>query len=265
MALYVYIKAPPKDQSRILKKKTTVVTLKVLPYLSIISGVTLLLLVILPMISYQLLIFSKKQSKLIAPISEKSIAEARGFISPKNSSVKPSVLSAKDEETKPEFTQEVDYNLIENWFPTAPLPRVKPSKITHYTLSIPKLKIKEATVTIGKGKVKETLIHYPGTALPGEYGNTVIFGHSILPMFYNPKNYKAIFSLLPTLEKGDKIYIYFDGIEYIYEVEDYFEVKPENIQVLEQHFNEQVLSLITCTPPGTYIRRGVIKARLKAI
>ena len=56
--------------------------------------------------------------------------------------------------------------------------------------------------------------------------------------------------------------IYFDGVEYTYQVEDYFEVEPEDVRVLEQRFNEQTLSLVTCVPPGTYKKRGIVKARL---
>lgn len=261
MPLYIYVKAQPRNQSWAWKQKITRETIRALPYLSLLSGIMLILVVAWPLVSYQLLIFSKRQTRLISPISESSLAEAKGLINPLSSSV----LSSKDEKSQPEFKEKVDYNLIENWFPAASLPRVKPSKITHYSLSIPELKIKEATVSIGGEEVKKTLIHYPGTALPGEYGKIVIFGHSVLPIFYNPKDYKTIFSLLPTLEKEDKIFIYFDGIEYVYQVEDYFEVKPEEVQVLEQRFNEQVLTLITCVPPGTYDRRGVIKARLVSI
>ena len=213
------------------------------------------------MFSYKLLILSKSQTRIIKPIPESLLMETRGYVKPQNQTV----LSAQDVNVKPEVQKDVDYNLIDNWFPTAPLPRLKPSKITHYSLSIPRLKIKDAVVTIGGTEVKRTLIHYPGTSLPGEYGNSVVFGHSVLPIFYNPTNYETIFSTIPTLKKGDEIFIYFDGVEYTYQVEDYFEVKPNDVTVLEQRFNEQILSLITCVPPGTYQERGVIKARLKGI
>ena len=253
MTYYIYIKAPVKIKKQ--KPLFTKKAIRFLPYLSIISGITLLLMILWPLASYQLLIFSKKQNKPLSPLAENL---SKKIIPPLN----PVILSAQDNNIQPEIQNEVDYNLIENWFPTAPLPILKPSKITHYTLSIPKLKIKNAIVSINKSKIKKSLIHYPGTALPGEHGNAVVFGHSVLPIFYNPKNYKTIFSTIPTLKKNDEIYIYFDGIKYLYEVDNYFEVKPNEVSVLEQHFNEQTLSLITCVPPGTYLRRGVIKAHL---
>jgi len=270
MALYIYLKADnhqPKKNLLFFEKETTLKLVRILPYFSIILGVFFLLVVAWPMISYQLLVRSKEQTKIITPVPQQAVAQARGFVSPqeKKDPSASKILSAQDKVKDPQFASQVDLELIENWFPSAPLPRTESSKITHYNLSIPQLKIENAIVTIGGQEIKETLIHYPGTALPGEYGNTVIFGHSVLPIFNDPKDYKAIFSLLPTLEKGNKIYLYFDGIEYVYQVEDYFEVQPEEIRVLEQRFNEQTLSLITCVPPGTYKKRGVVKARLLGI
>lgn len=258
MAIYAYVKASPGSY----KKPNKI--WRFLPYISLLSGLLLILIVAIPIISHEFLIISKMNAKVVSPLSDTSIAKARDIVNSTNDFEDGGVLSANNSQL-PEFTEEIDYTVISNWFPLAPVPRVRPSRITNYTVSIPKLKIKDAMVAIGGDKIRNSLIQYPGTALPGEYGNTVIFGHSVLPIFYDPKKYEAIFSTLPTLDNGNLITIYFDGIEYNYEVEDYFEVKPSEVQVLEQRFNEQILSLITCVPPGTYNKRGVIKARLKGI
>ncbi|OGY18860.1 MAG: hypothetical protein A2900_01520 [Candidatus Chisholmbacteria bacterium RIFCSPLOWO2_01_FULL_50_28] len=149
-----------------------------------------------------------------------------------------------------------------DWFPNAKPNTARESKITHYTLSIPKFNIIDATVAIGGEDLSKNLVQYKGSALPGELGATIIFGHSILPQFFNPKNYKAIFSLVPTMEIGDEVLIKFDGISYTYRVIDKTEVKPDNLTVLEQSYDNEYLRLITCTPPGTYLRRAVITAAL---
>lgn len=164
-----------------------------------------------------------------------------------------------------ESTTVVDYSRPTTWFPTAPSLPPKPSKITHYTLSIPKLKIDQAVVQIGGEDLMQSLVQYPGTSLPGQYGNTVVFGHSVLPQFFNPKNYKTIFSTLPTLKEGDEIFINFDGILYRYEVIGLREVSQEDATVLEQHYDGEYLSLITCVPPGTYLRRLVVTGKLVRI
>ena len=65
-----------------------------------------------------------------------------------------------------------------------------------------------------------------------------------------------------TLEYGDEILIKFDGVNYRYKVVDKIEVKPEDIQILEQKYNGRYLKLVTCVPEGTYLRRGVVIAEL---
>ena len=216
----------------------------------------MLSLVIYPLFSYKVELWRWQDEAIISPVPDVILAEAKGFMTP---------LKVENNLPEMKVIKEADDNQVANWFPTIPVPPVKPSKVTHYTLSIPKLKINEAVVTIGGKELKESLIQYPGTALPGEYGNTVIFGHSVLPAFYSPKEYKSIFSLIPALEKGEKIILAYDGMQFTYQVENYFEAKPEEIDVLEQHFDRQILSLVTCVPPGTYLRRGILRARLMKI
>lgn len=158
--------------------------------------------------------------------------------------------------------QKVDYARPSAWFPGAPQLPPRPSKITHYTLSIPKLKIKDAVVEIGGQDIMKNLIQYSGTALPGQYGNAVIFGHSALPQFFSPSNYKTIFTPLTSLEKGDEILISFDGILYRYQVAEMMEVTPTDVSVLAQYYDHQNLTLVTCVPPGYYSKRWVVRARL---
>lgn len=160
-----------------------------------------------------------------------------------------------------------DYTKASNWFVGgANKADFNESKVSYYNISIPKLKIEDAVVAIGGDDLSKHLIQYPGTALPGKKGNAVIFGHSILPAFYNPKSYMSIFSLLPTLESGDMIKVDFDGIEYRYIVEDLFEVHPTDIQVLQQDITDSFLTLVTCTPPGDprKPRRLIVRARISS-
>lgn len=138
-----------------------------------------------------------------------------------------------------------------SWFPTASASKDGGSSlITYYNLTIPKLGIRQAVVAIGGEDLADSLIQFPGTALPGKSGNTVVFGHSVLPAFYNPEVYLSIFSTLPTLRKNDTIYVDYDGIRYEYVVSDMFEVKPTNLEVLNQDKKVPTISLITCVPPG---------------
>jgi sortase A len=137
-------------------------------------------------------------------------------------------------------------------------------KIIAVNVSESKLKIEDAVVAIGGEDLSKSLVQYPGTALPGKNGNAVIFGHSILPIFFNPKNYMAIFSTLPTLKNGDEIYIKYDGVQYVYKVEELFEIYPSDIQILEQNHSDSFITLVTCTPPGDprNPKRLIVRARV---
>lgn len=160
----------------------------------------------------------------------------------------------------------IDYTKASNWFPTSEA-EFDDSKVRYYTLSVPILNIEDATVAIGGEDLSESLIQYPGTALPGKKGNAVIFGHSTLPQLYNPKDYTTIFSTLPTIKKGDSINVRYDGISYGFSVEDVFEVKPTDLEILAQNTSDSYLTLVTCTPPGHPLRprRLIVRARLNPL
>lgn len=170
-----------------------------------------------------------------------------------------------DEKTGSFKFSKKDFTQASNWFEGVDGEFVS-NNINYFTLSIPKLGIESATVAIGGEDLSQSLIQFPGTSLPGKIGNTVIFGHSILPQYFNPKNYLAIFSTLPTLKKGDEIIVNYDGITYRYEVSDTFEVRPTDIQILEQSKDGSYLSLVTCTPPGHPLnpKRLIVRAKLVA-
>ncbi len=158
-------------------------------------------------------------------------------------------------------SEPLDYTNANVWFPTKPQKKVV-TPVNSYRLSIPKLKITDALVTIAGDDLSTSLVHYGGTGLPGEYGNAVVFGHSTLPQFYKPTNYKTIFSLLPTLSEGDEIFIDYDRVQYRYVIYDMHVTKPNDLSTLEQRFDDAYLTLITCVPPGTYWERLNVHARL---
>lgn len=157
-----------------------------------------------------------------------------------------------------------DYTKASNWFVGSDKSKFDETKVSYYNITIPKLKIDSAIVAIGGDDLASHLIQYPGTALPGKRGNAVIFGHSTLPSFFNPKNYTSIFSTLSILDKGDEIIVYFDGVEYRYVVEALFEVLPTDVQVLEQNISDSYLTLVTCTPPGDprKPKRLIVRAKI---
>lgn len=211
--------------------------IKTASLISGISGFIILVASIWPIIEYQLT-NARAYRTLLSPLAIESMIDNNG--------------------------KKVDFTKASNWFPNLSSQSDVKSKVSFYTVTIPKLKIDNAIVSIGGEDLSKSLVQYPGTALPGKNGNAVIFGHSILPIFYNPKNYMSIFSTLPTLKNGDDIFIEFDGISYKFRVEEIFEIYPTDIQILEQNPTDSFITLVTCVPPGDprNPKRLIVRARV---
>jgi sortase A len=159
----------------------------------------------------------------------------------------------------------IDYNNVQNWFPTYNANITTRPKVTNYTLSIPKLHIKDAAVSTIDNDLDKHLVNYGGTALPPDNGNAVIFGHSTLPQLFNPSNYKAIFATAHTLTVGDEIVVRVSDIVYTYKIFSITVVDPTDTSVLAQSFDNAYLTIVTCTPPGTTWKRLIIRSRIEKV
>lgn len=246
MPLYVYEKAipvvPPPPPPK-LPFSTKRLVLHLLPASTSILGLFLIGFVVWPIFSYEL------------TRDTASAYTASGLLNPRVDSL---------EVTSPKVVSSLDFTKASNWFPTAGQYQDPATLPNAYSLSIPKLKINTALVRADTLDLSQSLIHYPGTALPGQPGSPVIFGHSILPQFYNPKNYMAIFSTLPTLDLGDTINVSYDNVAYTYTVTNKYEVYPDDLSPLTQQYDAKRLRLITCVPPGLKTRRLVVEATLQS-
>ncbi len=245
MALYYYIKGIPSPKKKMVNYFS---------YISLIIGSLLLFWSFYPIVSFEIYSRLFIQNNMQTPVPKSgdvtSLAQAGSVLGSFN------IFS----NNLRDFTQA---NL---WFPTKPQSSLSiNSDIKQYYLSIPKLNIKDATVTVGGDDLAKSLVHYLPQSLPGEPGNVVIFGHSTLPQLYNPKDYKTIFTYLPSLEKGDKIIVNIGDFQYTYEVYDMFVINPDQISVLDQQSDNSYLTLITCVPPGTWWKRLVVKAKLSTL
>ncbi len=240
--MYQYIKAIPRPVSKVHRPM-------MLSYTFMTLGGGLLLWVSWPIISF--MVFT-------APLFTKTVSPIPDIVTNISSPLPNKVLASVGEATAPDYTN------ANVWFPTKPQTKVAP-KVNSYTLSIPKLKIQYASVLIGGDDLSKSLIHYGGTGIPGELGNAVVFGHSTLVQLFNPKDYKTIFSTLPTLKVGDDVLVHYDGITYRYIVNDITITQPNDFTPLEQRFDDSYITLITCVPPGTYFQRLIVKARLQKI
>jgi LPXTG-site transpeptidase (sortase) family protein len=134
------------------------------------------------------------------------------------------------------------------------------------TISIPKINVNapvQYEPSIQEAAVQKALqdgvVHYGNTAFPGQVGNTAIFGHSSND-WWEPGNYKFVFVLLDKLVPGDKITIDYNQHRYTYEVTGSKVVEPTDVAVLNKT-TEPTLTLITCSPPGTSLKRLVVTAK----
>lgn len=109
-------------------------------------------------------------------------------------------------------------------------------------------------------KLKKGVAHAAGTSLPGEGGNVYLFAHST-DYIWNVNTYNAVFYLLYKLEQGDEINIFYQNKRYKYTVYDKKIVNPSEVEYLYQQPNEEIVTLQTCWPPGTALKRLLVFAK----
>jgi LPXTG-site transpeptidase (sortase) family protein len=100
--------------------------------------------------------------------------------------------------------------------------------------------------------------HAKGSSYPGEHGNIFIFAHSSAD-FFEANRYNAVFYLLSKLETGDDIYLFYKKQKYHYRVAEKKTVGADDVKYLEKNAGDQ-LTLMTCWPPGTTIKRLIVVA-----
>ncbi len=123
-------------------------------------------------------------------------------------------------------------------------------------LVIPKIQLDQAIIegnapnTVDKGVWRR-----PATSKPSEGSNTVLVGHRFT--YADP----ATFYHLDKLAIGDKFTVFWEGVEYNYEVSEIKTVLPTAIEV-EAPTDEPRMTLYTCTPLLTATHRLVVVSKL---
>ena len=106
--------------------------------------------------------------------------------------------------------------------------------------------------------LKYGVVHYQGTAKPGEKGNIFIAGHSS-SYWWQRGPYSAIFSIIDKLTLGDEVLVTYNNRVYFYQVTEKFVVKPSQVEVMNPTPNP-TLTLMTCVPVGTALNRLIVRA-----
>jgi sortase A len=135
-----------------------------------------------------------------------------------------------------------------------PPPRADEPYVELGRLQIPKIGIDTVmlqgislnTLDLGPG-------HWPGTALPGQIGNTVVAGHRT--------SHNKVFRNIDQLAPGDEVIFTTSAGEYVYVVRETTVVKPDAMYIVEQT-PESTATLFACHPPGSTRERIVVHLAL---
>jgi sortase A len=139
--------------------------------------------------------------------------------------------------------------------PSTPSTQSSPTDTLMY-LTVPKIGLKDTEVydSLSEEKLKEGVIHVPGTGFPWQPGtNTYIAGHRL--GYFNTGSW-LVFYRLNELEPGDEIALKDQpGNEYAYRVRESLVVGPDDVEVLNPPpvaggGNSSIVSLQTCTLPN---------------
>ncbi len=225
---------------------------RILSGLLVVIGASIVFYISFPLISWHIYFTPVFASlDVTAPIPKTTILTKEG--------IKTLVTSASQK------IAGANYKDAHTWFPTYQIINENEAKQTTYTLVIPKLKIKDGIVSTSSYDLSKHLVHYGGTAMPPNNGNTVIFGHSTLPQLFNPNDYTTIFANAHKLEIGDEIIATINNVSYTYRVKTILVVNPTDTSIFSQEFLTPHLTLVTCTPPGTTWKRLIIRGELEKI
>lgn len=157
-------------------------------------------------------------------------------------------------------------------YSTEPLPGTNQKKLeppnTEFSIIIPKIGASSGIVAnvdpnnkdLYISALKKGVAHALGTSFPGGNGNIFLFAHST-DTFYNMARYNAVFYLIGKLQKGDEIDIWYRGKKYIYIVDKILVVGAKDTYYMGKIGEGNTLTLQTCYPPGTTLKRLVVTAK----
>jgi len=96
--------------------------------------------------------------------------------------------------------------------------------------------------------------HWPGTAMPGQFGNMVIAGHRV--------THSRPFRHIDELQRGDRMTVTgSDGRSYVYEVSGNEITTPDRLDIVSQPVAYEA-TLFACHPPGSAKYRFVVYLKL---
>ena len=113
--------------------------------------------------------------------------------------------------------------------------------------------------------LKNGVAHFRGTPIPGDGGNSFIYGHSAVEAFFRRhQDYpETIFSRLDGIDIGQDVEIEKEGTILRYIVRSKKIVDPDDFTVLQTNRDKENITLMTCWPLGIGTKRLIITAERK--
>jgi len=106
------------------------------------------------------------------------------------------------------------------------------------------------------------VVYYPGSVYPGQQGQIVVLGHSA-PSGWPKVRYDWVFSDLEKLKVGDSILVHLNNKRYTYIVKETRIIKVgADVPSIDYSNSKNVLTLISCWPPGKDYQRIAVVAEL---
>src|SRR5581483_1280059 len=134
--------------------------------------------------------------------------------------------------------------------PTPASPKVAPNilAIPSLGISVPVVYATGTSEKIFQADLINGVVHYMGTANPGQPGNCYIFGHSS-DYIWSKGHYKTVFAVLPQIKLGAEIDVSdSSGNKFAYIVTESHEISATDMSVLNQDDTKKILSLQTSYP-----------------
>lgn len=130
--------------------------------------------------------------------------------------------------------------------------------------NVPLLDVKKRTAknekeleNIFMKELEDGIVRYPGSSMPGNDGNTFVFGHSSnFP--WAKWDYNDVFAKLDDVKYNDEVYVYYNQKKYTYKIKHKKVIRPGNVKVLKRDKGRSEITLMTCFPVWTTLNRLVV-------
>lgn len=141
-----------------------------------------------------------------------------------------------------------------------------PLTITIDAVGISNIKITSNVDSSDKNRyetaLKQGVAHFKYTPLPGDGGNSFIYGHSTTDNVFNkyPNLPETIFTRLKDIDIGDTVQVVRDGKTLEYKTIMVKITSPEDLTMLSGIEGKEIVTLMTCWPLGVGTHRLIIIA-----